>query len=39
MNEERTGLCLRKTEHIRCHLLHRYSATVNQVHGVDRKTF
>ena len=27
MNEERTGLCFRQTEHTRGHLEHRYSAT------------
>ena len=31
MNEERTGKCLRQVEHIRGHLLHRYSITINQV--------
>jgi hypothetical protein len=31
MNEERTGKCLRQVEHIRDHLWHRYSITVNQV--------
>jgi hypothetical protein len=31
MNEERTGKCLRQVEHIRGHLWHRYSITVNQV--------
>ena len=31
MNEERIGKCLRQVEHIRCHLWHRYSITVNQV--------
>ena len=31
MNEERTGLELRQTEHICGHLWHRYSVTVNQV--------
>jgi hypothetical protein len=30
MNEERTGKCLRQVEHVRCHLWHRYSITVNQ---------
>ena len=30
MNEERTGKCLRQVEHIRGHLRHRYSITVNQ---------
>jgi hypothetical protein len=31
MNEERTGLWLRQTEHIRGHLWHRYSVTVSNV--------
>jgi hypothetical protein len=31
VNEERTGKCLRQVEHIRGHLWHRYSITVNQV--------
>jgi hypothetical protein len=31
MYEERTGKCLRQVEHIRGHLGHRYSITVNQV--------
>jgi hypothetical protein len=31
MNEERTGKCWRQVEHIRGHLRHRYSITVNQV--------
>ena len=31
MNKERTGTCLRQVEHIRGHLWHRYSITVNQV--------
>jgi hypothetical protein len=31
MNEERTGKCFRQVEHIRSHLWHRYSITVNQV--------
>ena len=31
MNEERTGKCLRQVEHIRGHLWHRYSITINQV--------
>ena len=31
MNEERTGKYLRQVEHIRGHLWHRYSITVNQV--------
>jgi len=31
MNEESTGKCLRQVEHIRGHLWHRYSITVNQV--------
>jgi len=31
MNEESTGKCLRQVEHIRGHLFHRYSITVNQV--------
>jgi hypothetical protein len=31
MNEERTGLWLPQMEHIRGHLWHRYSLTVNQV--------
>ena len=31
MNEERTRKCLRQVEHIRGHLWHRYSITVNQV--------
>ena len=31
MNEERTGKSLRQVEHIRGHLWHRYSITVNQV--------
>jgi hypothetical protein len=31
MKEERTGKCLRQLEHIRGHLWHRYSITVNQV--------
>ena len=30
MNEERTRLWLRKTEHVHGHLWHRYSVTVNQ---------
>jgi hypothetical protein len=30
VNEERTGKCLRQVEHIRGHLWHRYSITVNQ---------
>ena len=30
MNEERTGKCLRQVKHIRGHLWHRYSITVNQ---------
>jgi hypothetical protein len=30
-NEERTELCLRKTEHIRGYLRYRYSVTVNHV--------
>jgi hypothetical protein len=29
--DERTGKCLRQVEHIRGHLWHRYSITVNQV--------
>jgi hypothetical protein len=32
MNEERTGKCLRQVEHIRGHLWHRYSITVNLGH-------
>jgi len=31
MNEERIGKCLRQVKHIRDHLWHRYSITVNQV--------
>jgi len=31
MNEEMTGKWLRQVEHIRGHLVHRYSRTVNQV--------
>ena len=31
MNEERTGKCLRQVEHIRGHLWHNFSITVNQV--------
>jgi len=31
MNEERTGKCLRQVDHIRGHLLHSCSMTVNQV--------
>ena len=31
MNEETTKKCLRQVEHIRGHLWHRYSITVNQV--------
>jgi hypothetical protein len=31
MNEERTGKCLWQVQHIRCHLWHRYSITVDQV--------
>ena len=31
MNEERTQKCLLQVEHIRGHLWHRYSITVNQV--------
>jgi hypothetical protein len=31
MNEERIGKCLPQVEHIRGHLWHRYSITVNQV--------
>jgi hypothetical protein len=38
MNEEKTGKCLRQVEHIRGHLQHRYSITVNN-YGGDRKTF
>jgi hypothetical protein len=30
MNEERNGKCLRQVEHIRGHLGHIYSVTVNQ---------
>ena len=30
MNEERTGKCLRQVEHIRGHLRHIYSISVNQ---------
>jgi len=29
MNEERSGLLLRQTEHTRCHSWHSYSVTVN----------
>jgi hypothetical protein len=39
MNEERTGKCLRQVEHICGHLWHRYSITVKQGHGGNRKTF
>jgi hypothetical protein len=35
MNEERTGKCLRQVEHIRGHLWHRYSITVNRIKGVS----
>jgi hypothetical protein len=35
MNEERTGKFLQQVEHIRDHLLYRYSIAVN--HGDDRK--
>jgi len=31
VNEEMTGKCLRQVEHIRDHLWHRYSKTVNHV--------
>jgi hypothetical protein len=31
MNDERAKKCLRQVEHIRGHLWHRYSVTVNQV--------
>jgi len=31
MNEERTGKCLRQVEHMRGHLWHIYSISVNQV--------
>jgi len=31
MNEERTWKCLRQVEHIRGHLWHIYSITVNQI--------
>jgi hypothetical protein len=31
MNEYGTGQSLRKVKHIRCHLWHRYSVTVNKV--------
>jgi hypothetical protein len=31
MNEERTGKCLRQVKHIRGHMWHIYSITVNQV--------
>jgi len=31
MNDEKTGKCLRQVKHIRGHLWHRYSITVNQV--------
>jgi hypothetical protein len=37
MNEERTGEFLQQVEHIRDHLLYRYSIAVN--HGDDRKIF
>ena len=39
MNEEKTGKSLRQVEHIRGHLLHRYSVTVNQVMVVTVETF
>ena len=39
MNEERTGKCLRQEEHIRGHLLHRYSITVNPVVVAIVQTF
>jgi hypothetical protein len=39
VNEERTGKCLRQVEHIRGHLWHRYSITVNQVIMVATVTF
>jgi hypothetical protein len=31
MNEKRTGKCLLQVEHIRGHLWHLYSLTVNQI--------
>jgi hypothetical protein len=33
MNEEKTGKCLRQEEHIRDHLWHRYSITVQLYRG------
>ena len=39
MNEELTGKCLRQVEHIRGHLCHRYSITVNQVMVATVKPF
>ena len=36
MNEERTEKCLRQVEHIRGHLWHRYSITVNQGTNVSK---
>ena len=35
MNEEMTGKCLRQVEHIRGHLWHIYSITVNRIKGVS----
>jgi len=37
MNEERTRKGLRQVEHIRGHLWHRYSITINQVMVVTVK--
>ena len=37
MNEERTRKCLWQVVHIRCHLWHRYSVSVNQVMVVTAK--
>jgi hypothetical protein len=31
LNQESTGKCLRQVEHIRCHLWHRYSISINHV--------
>jgi hypothetical protein len=37
MNKERTGEYLQQVEHVRDHLLYRYSIAVN--HGDDRNIF
>jgi hypothetical protein len=39
MNEDRIWKCLPQVQKIRGHLWHRYSITVNQIHGGERNTF